>query len=238
MNSDMQIVDGTKDPTSNRHGLIEFANASASLAQATTLEDIRAIRDKAEAARTYARSAQLGLDMQNHAAELKLRAERKAGQILAELRLRGGDRRSKRHRAHLKLDDLGVSKDQSKRWQRIASVPESEFLGYLLETRVNGGEVTSAALLRLSSRQQTECRVKTVRPFKSQVELRSIDESHLELLNHCLMVSNLLDSSPNAPIGLNEAQGRLVRRLLVEMYTIIKELTADLPRRTVTEASR
>ena len=35
--------------------------------------------DIAEAARTYARAAKLGLEAANHAAEVKLRAERKAG---------------------------------------------------------------------------------------------------------------------------------------------------------------
>jgi hypothetical protein len=45
------------------------------------LEVIRGIRDKAEAARHYARSAALDLEFQNFATELKLRAERKAGQL-------------------------------------------------------------------------------------------------------------------------------------------------------------
>ena len=96
--------------------------ATRLLAQANSLEDIKTIHDKAEAVRTYAKAAQLGLGLQNRAAELKLRAERKAGASLTALRLRGGDRRSKGHRASLKLDNLGISSDQSKRWQRIASM--------------------------------------------------------------------------------------------------------------------
>lgn len=37
---------------------------------------------KSEAARKYAQSAGMGLDIQNHAAEVKLLAERKAGELL------------------------------------------------------------------------------------------------------------------------------------------------------------
>ena len=56
--------------------------ARDALAAATTIEDVREIHDQAEAARVYARSAAMGLEVQNHAAEIKLRAERKAGEFV------------------------------------------------------------------------------------------------------------------------------------------------------------
>ena len=49
-------------------------------------------------------------------AEMK-RAERRAGEMLAEMELQGGDRKSKSHDVTLKLDDLGINKKQSSRWQ-------------------------------------------------------------------------------------------------------------------------
>src|SRR5882672_7752510 len=101
--------------------------ASRMLVEAKSLEEIKSIRDKAEAARNYVKAAKLGLELQNCAAEVKLRAERKAGGLLRSLRLRGGDRKSKRHPAPLKLAELGISRDQSKRWLRIASVSDVEF---------------------------------------------------------------------------------------------------------------
>src|SRR5580698_3408063 len=48
-----------------------LVHASRSIAQATTLEEIKSIRDKAEAARQYAKSAALDLQIQNLAAEYK-----------------------------------------------------------------------------------------------------------------------------------------------------------------------
>jgi hypothetical protein len=49
------------------------------------------------------------------------RAERRAGELLAESGPEhGGDRRSKSQPDTLKLSDLGLSRSQSSRWQRIA----------------------------------------------------------------------------------------------------------------------
>ncbi len=46
------------------------------------------------------------------------RAERRAGEILKDLELRGGDRKSKSHDVTLK--DFDISKMQSHRWQAVA----------------------------------------------------------------------------------------------------------------------
>ncbi len=64
------------------------------------------------------------------AEEIKLRAERRAGEILIKMKdsgereSRGGDKKSKSQPTTMKLDDLKITKDQSSRWQQIASIPE------------------------------------------------------------------------------------------------------------------
>ena len=65
--------------------LAKLSAATRALAEARTLDQVKHIMDVAEAARTYARAAKLGLEAANHAAEVKLRAERKAGEMLSEL---------------------------------------------------------------------------------------------------------------------------------------------------------
>lgn len=127
-----------------------LTRARQALAEATSFDDIKAIRDKAEAARKYAESAALGLEMQNVAAELKLRAERKAGELLRELRLHGGDRKSRVRQSHLKLDQLGISRVQSHRWQIEASVPDDDFEKYVRSSNDLQKELTSVGLVRLA----------------------------------------------------------------------------------------
>ena len=60
--------------------LAKLTRASKMLAEAKTLDDVLKIKDLAQAAETYARAAKLGLEAQNNAAEVTLRAERKAGE--------------------------------------------------------------------------------------------------------------------------------------------------------------
>ncbi len=63
------------------------------------------------------------------AAEIKLRAEQRAGEMLRPKKLRGGDRKSKSRDVTLKLSNLGVTKMQSHRWQSIAALPKKDFEG-------------------------------------------------------------------------------------------------------------
>ena len=63
----------------------------------------------------------------------KLRAERRAGELLREQEKNPGGRPLK-NQSHdttsfdkPKLSDIGIKKDQSSRWQRMADIPEKEF---------------------------------------------------------------------------------------------------------------
>lgn len=44
--------------------------------------NVKRVRDQAEAIRLYVKKQKMGLEMQNSAAEIKLRAERRAGEML------------------------------------------------------------------------------------------------------------------------------------------------------------
>ena len=76
--------------------------------------------------------------MQNDCAELKIRAERKAGEFLRETkRHKGGRPPSSENRLHdaTSLSDLGTGKKQGQRWQKIASVPEEKFEEHIRDTK-------------------------------------------------------------------------------------------------------
>lgn len=99
-----------------------------------------------------------GLEVQDAAAEIKLRAERRAGEMLAEMDLRGGDRRSesKFHDGTLKV--LGIDKKQSFRWQLLAYLNEIAFQEYIDETLADGKELTTSGALKLAAKQKAEDR--------------------------------------------------------------------------------
>ena len=89
-----------------------------------------------EATHPYVRQQNMGLEMQNNAAEIKLRAERRAGEMLAHTEKHPAGR-PKKNRLHREtnlpaiLKEIGVTKVQSHRWQSIAALPEKDFEGYI-----------------------------------------------------------------------------------------------------------
>jgi hypothetical protein len=60
------------------------------LAQVTTIDEVKHIRDTAEAARGYSKEIGLSRDITVHAAAIKVNAERKLGQLLKTTELAAG----------------------------------------------------------------------------------------------------------------------------------------------------
>jgi hypothetical protein len=144
-------ISGTEGGTPS---LVKYDAARAALERAHTVDEVKDIRDKAEALRAYAKQAK-DIDMQNWAAEIRVRAERRAGEILLEMTKsgerdagKGGDRKSQSHASTVKLSDLGISKDHASRWQRLAEIPAETYERYLREAQDTKSEITAAGLLR------------------------------------------------------------------------------------------
>ena len=85
------------------------------------------------------RSGGAGLDAQNQCAEIKLRAERKGGEVLAGTEMDKGGR-PKENSSHdaRGLKAIGINHTQSSRWQQAASVPEAEFEAHIAMTKDAG----------------------------------------------------------------------------------------------------
>jgi len=115
--------------------LVKLEQIEQMLATITTVAEAKKVRDHAATFQHYAKTAKLGLKVQNHCAYVKLVAERRAGELLRQMadhgerERRGGDRRSNSHESSLKLDDLGISWDQSSRWQRLTKVTVEQLAG-------------------------------------------------------------------------------------------------------------
>lgn len=142
------------------NALIQLNAIETALAEAKTIAEVKNIRNQAEAMRQCFRLAEYGLEMQNDAAEVKLRAERRAGEMLEGIDLNKGGRPAK-NQSHdttglaPTLTSLGISRDQSACWQLEAEVPVERFEQYIAKTKAEEKELTSAGLLRLAKRLNT-----------------------------------------------------------------------------------
>jgi N6-adenosine-specific RNA methylase IME4 len=136
--------------------LITIDAALQALASANTPDELIALSNQAEALRVYARRAKLGMAAQNRCAEIRLRAERKLGQLLMTTpRLHGRPKTVPSENTLPSLSDLGVPERKlSHRAQRIAAVPTAEFESYLKTAHEQEWEITTRLLLRAYERPQ------------------------------------------------------------------------------------
>lgn len=132
--------------------LIRYEAARAALQAAHSVDEVKDIRDKAQAMAAYARQAK-DTALVEWATEIKVRAERRAGEMLRDMPKHTGGRPSKTTdivSAVSTLADIGVTDKQSERWQKLAAVPEDKFEQAVAAAKEVAGEVTTAALLRLN----------------------------------------------------------------------------------------
>lgn len=144
--------------------LTRYDRMRTAIVEARDIDEVKDIRDKAEALRQYAKQAGESLENQNMIAEIKLRAERRAGELLAEMpKAKGGQPYQEQPTGNTvkpvetttpTLTDLGISKAQSSRWQSIASLPEEVFEAEIAKTRAEKEELTTAGLLRVAQAQR------------------------------------------------------------------------------------
>ena len=115
--------------------LVRYDAMCRAIAECHQVDEVKDIRDKALALEAYSAQAK------NSEAERKaceIRAERRAGELLKEMAKTGerqisGDSRPGRPSESPTLSDLGISKDQSSKWQALAQVPDKDFEAALCE---------------------------------------------------------------------------------------------------------
>lgn len=143
-------------------GLLKVEEARALLAECRDVDEAKDIRDKARAMEMYFRRREAGREAQNDAAEIKVRAERRLGELLREQKENGTRHPGGKPRIESRsvtqsegeapptLADLGIEKMSAKRWQDVARVPEPVFEEYIAQQRERpDGEITTVGISRL-----------------------------------------------------------------------------------------
>lgn len=155
------------------NALAKLDKATQMLAEAKTLDEIKYIVDIAEAARTYARAAKLGLEAYNHAAEVKVRAERKAGEMLREL-----ERPSKGNPQFSNADKIenvfrevikenNIPQATAYRWQQLAEMPELAFEEHIEEAKGERPITTSGIVKEIQAEKRTQERTQIANKAKA-----------------------------------------------------------------------
>jgi hypothetical protein len=154
--------------------LIKLDQACRMLAEAKSVTEVKDFRDKAEAVAMYLKQKKLSLTAQNDASEMKVRAEAKLGELLKESEVSAG-RPKKLSRASTILPD-GITRHQSSKCQKMASVTPEALEHYFGEMRQQEKEITSAGVLALTRPPKPRKPRKTPRPsVNGEVEKDNTD---------------------------------------------------------------
>ncbi|MDZ4344455.1 MAG: DNA N-6-adenine-methyltransferase [Candidatus Binatia bacterium] len=132
--------------------LVRYEAARVALQAANSVDEVKDIRDKAQAMAAYARQAN-DTQLVEWATEIKVRAERRAGELTAEIEPLQGRRTSPHNGEKSKaevLSELGITTQTASRWERLAAIPEEKFEHAVAAAKEVAHEVTTAAMLRLS----------------------------------------------------------------------------------------
>lgn len=114
--------------------LIRYEQARSALAEARNVDEVKDIRDKSEAMRAYARMAN-DTQLEADATELRLRAERRLGIMLAAAKQSGQLSRGQPPKnsaneeefSRIKLSDAGIDHKLSARSQKVGGIGEQAF---------------------------------------------------------------------------------------------------------------
>jgi hypothetical protein len=113
--------------------LVRYDAMCQAIASAYRVDEVKDIRDRAAALEHYSRQAH-NIEAERQCCEVRLRAERKAGQLLAKMdKAKGGARKGVGRRGGMPSDGptplsaLGITRDQASQWQKLADVPDDQF---------------------------------------------------------------------------------------------------------------
>lgn len=210
--------------------LVRYEQARTALAAVHSYDEVKDIMDQAERAAVYARQAN-DSDLIKYATEIRVRAQRRAGEMLAQtpknkgVQLNGRDESGASVVEHTDrreiatLSDMGITKDQSSNWQALASMTEEHFEATVEAAKDTAGEVTTAFMLREAKKGKPHGKPKKgPKADAIRQELKAASERGTSML--CSYARLLLDAI-RASEGLTEEE----RELLEQIQKATTELT-------------
>lgn len=132
--------------------LIRYEAARTALAEAHRVDEVKDIRDKAEAMAAYARQAK-DQELILWATEIKVRAERKCGELLSAIERAPGNRTDRTSyepvtKYQQALQENNLNHMAANRMQQLASMSDEHFEAAVATAKDTAGQVTTAFMLR------------------------------------------------------------------------------------------
>ncbi len=148
--------------------------ACKALAEAKAVDEVKNILDKTVAIKEYARQSK-NRDLEIDAAEIRMRGERRLGQLLLEMEKNKGraeksgagsrSSQAEPRKAVPRLADMGIDKKLSSRAQKVAVVPEKAYNNLIDEWRGNVEKENvriATNLIRASDRTARDTKLESV----------------------------------------------------------------------------
>ena len=222
----MALTDATlNDPNM---GLVKYEEMTRAIAEC--LEAITAIdmHKQARALETMAHLAN-NREAEQRAAEIRIRAERKAGQLLKDSQRATGNQHTSVAESTdtterpPTLDELSISKDQSSKWQQLADVPEKAFDKYLSQPGVPSTSGALVCVLSQGTVQKQSAkdsqRPRRAEPTADEIDLRKLHKAAAETFDDLF--------HPGVPL-VERFGDKLLEGKLPEMWKICSDTQADL----------
>jgi hypothetical protein len=168
--------------------LVRYEAAKAALQSARTFDDVMAIRNVSEAAAAFAKIAKDDA-LVIEATGYRTDAERRLGEMLSQMPKAGGKGNLKKGESpgssrgdsgEIRLSEIGVTKNQSSQFQKLAAIPEQKYAEEKEKSAAKNGMVSSRAIVRATAPKTTPRTVISKPPVKPTKETGELDRLKAE----------------------------------------------------------
>ena len=152
------VTGANEAPLTELQAVLLLERAERMLTETGTVGEVKSVADWADLLHHAAKKARLGLDVQNRAAVLHLKAVAEAGRLLRVMAERGerataGANQWSLHGATTTFTDLRIERTEAHRWDQVAAVPGEVHTAYVADAIARREEITLKGLLRYAATQ-------------------------------------------------------------------------------------
>ena len=143
--------------------LIKWDEIQQAISIVENWDEIKIIETKLKAFQAIALQEKMAMPVKNKVARYLIDIEAKKGEWLKGNIKKGGDRKSKSHDGTLKLEDFGISKNESSRSQKLAETPKEKRDEILNEIESENKEISKSELTKRLKKEQREKEIEQIR---------------------------------------------------------------------------